>query len=232
MLAGDNALERCAGAAATTDGAVRITGIGHLIPPNPPWQVTGLSGRYAGLAGRLTYEMDIALGETPPGQIPTGPFDSVDVVEFPAARRLRAAVAPRPAANVPFISRAISACRSLQAIGSQLPPFPFSNFDPSHPDRKLLPQVGHFFDQPQRRRLAPELLTRLVGLGPPPAQPAEWAHLLRDRRAQIANERAQVQAALADNTAAFSRTVTRAGPVYNELVLASAVFGVQACTFG
>jgi hypothetical protein len=231
LLAGGDALERCTGTASTTDGTVRLSGVGHLIPPNPPWQVTGLSGRYAGLHGRLSFEMDIALGETPPGLIPAGPFDSVDVVEFPAAGRLRAAVVPRPAANGAFVSRAISVCEATQTAGNQLPPFPFSNFDPLHPDPTLLPQVGHFFDQPGRRRLAPDLLTQLAGLGAPPAQPAEWSSVLRARRAQIADETAQVHAALADNTAAFIRAVMQSGPAYNKLVLASAVFGVQACTF-
>jgi hypothetical protein len=56
--------------------------------------------------------------------------------------------------------------------------------------------------------------------------------VLRARRAQIADESAQIQAALANNAAAFVRAVRQSGPVYNELVLASAMFGVQACTFG
>jgi hypothetical protein len=215
-----------------TDGTVGFKGVGHLVPPNPPWRVTGLSGRYAGLHGRLSFELDIALGDTPPGMIPAGPFDSVGVIEFPAAGRLRAAVVPRPAANAPFVSRANSLCKATRTAANNLPPFPFSSFDPLHPDPTLLPKVGRFFDRPERRRLAPDLLTQLVGLGAPPAQPAEWATVLRARRAQIANETAQVHAALADNAAAFVRTVTQSGPVYTKLVLASAVFGVQACTFG
>ena len=232
LLPGGDALERCTGTASTTDGTVRLSGVGHLIPPNPPWQVTGLSGRYAGLHGRLSYEMDIPLGETPPGLIPAGRYDSVDIVEFHGAGGLRAGVVPRPGANAPFISHADSLCTATQRAGHELSPFPFSNFDPLHPDPTLLVQVGRFFDQPERRRLAPELLTRLAGLGPPPAQPAEWSRVLQARRAQIANRTAQVHAALADHPAAFARAVTRAGPVYNKLVLASAVFGVQACTFG
>jgi hypothetical protein len=232
LLAGGDALERCTGMVSTTDGTIRLSGVGHLIPPNPPWQVTGLSGRYVGLQGRLSYSMDIPLGETPPGLIPAGPYDSVGVVEFPTARGLRAGVVPRPAANAPFTSRANSLCKATQTAANNLPPFPFSNFDPLHPDPTLLPQVGHFFDQPERRRLAPDLLTRLVGLGTPPAQRAEWARVLRARRALIKAETAQVRAALADNTAAFVRTVKQAGPVDNKLVLASAVFGVQTCTFG
>jgi hypothetical protein len=230
LLAGGDALERCAGTATTTDGKVRLSGVGHLIPPNPPWQVTGLSGRYAGLHGRLSYSMDIPLGETPPGLIPAGRFDSVGVVEFPAARGLRAGVVPRPAANAGFISRANSLCEATQTVFNNLSPFPFPNFDPLHPDPTLLPQVGHFFDQPERRRLLPDLLSRLVGLGAPPAQPAEWARVLLARRALIKVETAQVHAALAGNAAAFVRTVMQSGPMFNKLVLASAVFGVQACT--
>ena len=232
LLASGDALERCTGTATTTDGKVRLSGVGHLIPPNPPWQVTGLSGRYAGLRGRLFYEMDIPLGETPPGLIPAGPFDSVGVVEFPAARGLRAGVVPRPAANARFISHANSLCEATQTTENKLPPFPFSTFDPLHPDPTLLPQVGQFFDQPERRQLFPDLLSRLVALGAPPAQPAEWARVLRARRGMIKDETTQVRAALADNAAAFVHTVNQASPNFNKLVLASAVFGVQACTFG
>jgi hypothetical protein len=232
MLPGD-ALERCTGTATTTDGSVRLAGLGHLNNPrNPPWDVTGLTGRYAGLHGQLSFSLDIQLGETPPGLIPAGPYDSVNVVEFGAAGRLRAGVVARPAANAPFIARANSLCTAMQTAGSKLSGFPFSNFDPLHPNPALLPQVGRFFDQPERRRLAPDLLARLVALGAPPAQPAEWARVLRARRAQIADESAQIQAALANNAPAFVRAVKQFGPVFNELVLASAVFGVQACTFG
>jgi hypothetical protein len=156
ILATD-ALERCTGTAATTDGTVRLAGVGHLNPPNPPWEVTGLTGRYAGLHGRLSFSLNIPLSETAPGLIPAGPYDSVDVVELGAARHLRAAVVARPAANVPFIARANSLCNATQAAGSKLPPFPFSNFDPLRPNPARLPQVGHFLDQPERRRLAPEL---------------------------------------------------------------------------
>jgi hypothetical protein len=231
-MLGTDALERCAGTAATTDGTLRLAGVGHLNPPNPPWDVTGLTGRYAGLHGQLSFSLNIPLGETPPGLIPAGPYDSVDVVEFGAAGQLRAGVVARPAANAAFIARATSLCNATQTAGSKLSGFPFSNFDPLHPNPTLLPQVGHFFDQPQRRQLAPDLLTRLVALGAPPAQPAEWARVLRARRAQIADESTQIKAALANNATAFVRAVKQSGPVYNELVLASAVFGVQACTFG
>jgi hypothetical protein len=45
------------------------------------------------------------------------------------------------------------------------------------------------------------------------------------------NETAQIKAALADNASAFVRTVYQQARDYNQLVLTSAVFGVQACTF-
>ena len=111
------------------------------------------------------------------------------------------------------------------------PGFPFSNFDPFHPDRKLLPQVGRFFDQPARRRLPRALLGELQNLGRPPASGRAWQQVLKARHEMLTNETKQIKAALANDPAAFVRTVYQQSRDYNQLVFTSAVFGVQTCTF-
>jgi hypothetical protein len=113
----------------------------------------------------------------------------------------------------------------------RLPGFPFSSFDPFHPDKKLLPRVGRFFDQPARRRLPRELLAKLEKMGQPPASNAAWRNVLKARRAALAMETRQIKAALADDAPAFVRTVYQQARDYNQLVFTSAVFGVQSCTF-
>ena len=228
MLA-DDVLERCSGRARTTDGAVTLSGIGHLQSMNPPWRLTGLSGAYKGLHGTQVFATDIPLDPGVP--VAAGRLFSVVVIEVPTSRRLHAGLVPRPAANEVFIGRANRACRASDARARRLGGFPFPSFDPFHPDPALLPKVGRFFDVPARHRLPRALLRTLQRLGGPPASGRAWRGVLQARRAVIANEDAQIKAALAGEGPAFVRTVYQQSRDYNGLVFASAVFGVQSCTF-
>jgi hypothetical protein len=222
-------LERCSGSAKTSEGTVTFAGVGHLESMNPPWQVTGRSGAYKGLHGKQVFATDIPLDPNVP--LAAGRGFSVAVLRVTSKRRLHVGVVPRPAANTRFLRRADATCHATQAKAARLPGFPFSSFDPFHPDRNLLPQVGRFFDQPARRRLPRGLLEELQKLGQPPASSGAWHNVLRSRRAQIMNETKQIRAALADDAPAFVRTVYQQARDYNQLVFTSAVFGVQACTF-
>jgi hypothetical protein len=226
VLAND-VLERCTASARTVDGTVRLAGIGHLNSMNPPWQVTGRSGAYGGMHGTLVFETDIPFGPV----TARGHGYSVAVIVATANHRLRAGAVSRPAANASFIRRADTACRATEAKAAQMSQFPFSNFDPFHPDKKVLPRVGRFFDQPARRALPGALLGKLLKIGPPPAGRAAWQKVLNARRALIVNEAKQIKAALAADVPAFVHTVYQQGTDYNELVFTSAVFGVQSCTF-
>lgn len=222
-------LEQCSGSAKTSEGTVTVAGVGRLYSMNPPWQVTGRSGAYKGLHGKQVYATDIPLDPGVP--LAAGRVFSVAVITVTSNRRLHVGVVARPAANAPFIRRANAACDATEAQARSLPGFPFSNFDPYHPDQKLLPQVGRFFDQPARRRLPRTLLQTLQKLGQPPASRDAWQRVLTARRTALANETRQTQAALTDNPTAFVRTVYQEARDYNQLVFMSAVFGVQACTF-
>lgn len=225
----NDVLEQCTGSATTSEGTVTLSGVGHLDSMNPPWQVTGVSGAYKGLHGELVYATDIPLDPNVP--LANGRLFSVGVITVPGNHGLRVGVVPRPAANSHFIERADAACNATEARESSLPGFPFSNFDPFHPDTTLLPQVGQFFDQPARRGLTSTLLQELRRLGQPPASSGAWQNVLKARQDVVKNEAKQVTAALAGNATAFVSTVYQQSRDYNELVLASAAFGVQDCTF-
>jgi hypothetical protein len=225
----NDVLEKCSGWAKTSEGAVTIAGIGHLYSMNPPWQVTGRSGAYKGLHGTEIFATDIPLDPNVP--LAAGRGFSVAVITVASNRRLRVGVVPRPTSNAAFIRRANAACRAEEAKAARMPQFPFSGFDPFHPDPNLLPQVGRFFAQPARRRLPRGLLETLHTLRQPPASSGAWQNVLKARRTQIMNENAQIKTALADNASGFVRTVYQQAKDYNQLVFTSAVFGVQACTF-
>jgi hypothetical protein len=225
----NDVLERCSGSAKTSEGTVTLAGVGHLYSMNPPWRVVGRSGAYRGLHGKQVFATDIPLDPNVP--LAAGRGFSVVVIKVTSSRRLHVGVVPRPAANARFIRRADAACRAAEAKASRLAGFPFSNFDPFHPDKQLLLQVGRFFDQPARRRLPRALLGKLQKLGHPPARSGPWQNVLKARQTVLMNEAKQIKAALADNARAFVRTVYEQSRDYNKLVFTSAVFGVQACTF-
>jgi hypothetical protein len=225
----NDVLERCSASGRTSEGTLSFGGVGHLESMNPAWQVTGGSGAYKGVRGKLVFEADIPLDPSVP--LAAGRLFSVAVFKLTAKDRLHAGVVPRPAGNAAFIRRANAACHATEAKAGRLPGFPFSTFDPFHPDKNLLPRVGRFFDQPARRELPRALLAELHKLGQPPASSVAWRNVLDARRAALTNETAQINAAFADNAPVVVRTVHQQARDYNQLVFTSAVFGVQSCTF-
>ena len=220
-------LERCSGSVKTSEGTVSLAGVGHLHSMDPSSQAIGRSGAYKGMHGTVITNF---IPMDPNVPLAAGRSFIVSVIKVTGSHRLHVGVVPRPAANADFIRRATAACRATDAKAAGVP-FPVSNFDPFHPDKKLLPQVGRFFDQPFRRHLTPDLLQELRKLGQPPKSRQAWNRLLRARQESISNETAQTKAALDNDAAAFVRSVYQAARSYNRVAFRSAVFGVQSCTF-
>jgi hypothetical protein len=225
----NDVLERCTASGETREGTLFFGGVGHLESMNPPWQVTGGTGAYKRAHGKLIFDVDIPLDPNLP--LAPGRLFNVAVFRLTTNHHLHVGVVPRPAANARFIRRAESACEAAGERAMALPGFPFSTFDPFHPDPQLLPQVGRFFDQPARRRLPRALLATLQKLGSPPADSRAWDDVLKARQGALAMETRQIKAALADDAPAFVRTLYQQARDTNELVFTSAVFGVQSCTF-
>jgi hypothetical protein len=225
----DDMLEKCSATAKTKEGTVTLSGVGHLNSMNPPWDVTGHTGAYKGVKGKVVYATDIALDPNVP--VAPGRGFSIVVVKVAVRRPLKIGVVPRPAKNDRFIRRADAAChateRKVQALGS----FPFPDFDPFQPDPQELPKVGQFFNDPARRDLPSGLLTKLERMGRPPAGNRAWKNLLEARSTMLAEEKKQTKAALANDAPTFVKTVYQLSRDYNEVVFRSAVFGVQNCTF-
>ena len=224
----NDVLERCSGSVKTSDGTVSLAGVGHLYSMDPPSQAIGHSGAYKGMRGTVISRF-IPVDENVP--LAAGRSFIVSVITVTGGHRLHVGVVARPAANAGFIERANAACRATEAKAAKLPQFPFSNFDPFHPDKKLLPQVGQFFDQPSRRQLPHDLLQELQNLGQPPQSAPAWNNLLKARRALIASESNQIIVALANDASGFVRSLQRQSESYNNFVFGAAVFGVESCTF-
>ena len=147
----NDVLEHCSGSANTREGSVTLTGVGHLDSMNPPWQVIGRSGTYRGLHGTQVFATDIPLDPNDP--LAAGRGFSVSVITVTSTRRLHVGVVTRRPQTALSSGAPPPLAGATETKASGLPGFPFSTFDPFHPDKQLLPQVGRFFDQPARRRL-------------------------------------------------------------------------------
>lgn len=126
-----------------------------------------------------------------------------------ATSRTTASV-PQPSASstldAAFIAKANAVCnRANIAVEKAHGRFPYSNFDPLHPDPKLLPKVGAFFASSQA--IADHVEVELEGLGDPQRNAASWHQLLALARQSRAIAHRQVAAAQAADATAFVATV-------------------------
>jgi hypothetical protein len=219
-LPGPEHLEHCTGSAQTADG--RFTWAGNtssLDAPLHTFKLTSGTGAYRGARGTFV-SRDL------------GPRESIILVTVTPRPgvTLRVGVIPRPAANAPFIRRAQRDCGRAARTLAKLPPFPFRDFDPLHPDPNVLPQVGQFFTGPGDPRPALRALdTRLRALGKPPANRNWWRRVLRAQKAGVAVRDAQDRAALADDVRAFVKTVRQADGVFRGVAITATLFGTTRC---
>jgi hypothetical protein len=114
--------------------------------------------------------------------------------------------------DAPFIARVNAVCAGA-AAGT--PRFPYPNFDPVHPDVKLLPKVGAFFAK--RQAIADAVPRQLLKLGQPATGQGTWAQMVvlaaRDRA--IADR--QIKAAEASDVRGFVATVNEISQVSSRL---------------
>ena len=219
VLAGGDALERCAGFGATADGRLVVAGTSRESEAVHFWKLMGESGAYRGARGTVLVR-DVGDRES-----------LITATVTPRAGTvLHAAVVIRPAANATLIARADQICTRASRQLAALPPFPFSNFDPLHPDPALLPQVGAFFTGPgDPRPIFRTLNARLRALGQPPAAAGWWARMLHARRAELAVINAQDRAALASDTPAFVRSVRDSISAFRQIAITATVVGTTRC---
>jgi hypothetical protein len=117
---------------------------------------------------------------------------------------------PEPSASsrldAAFIARANAVCaRANIAVEKAHGRFPYLNFDPLHPDPKLLPKVGAFFASSQA--IADRVEVELQALGDPQRNTAAWHQMLALAGKARAIAHRQVAAAQASNAPAFVATV-------------------------
>ena len=162
ILAGSDAIERCSGFGRTADGRLEVAGPARESEAAHSWKITGETGAYRGAHGTLLVR-DIGDRE----------WLIAATIAARTAAVLRVAVITRRAVNAGFVAHADQICTRASRQLAALPPFPFPNFDPLHPDPRLLAQVGAFFTGPgDPRPIFQTLNTRLRALGKPRQQTA------------------------------------------------------------
>jgi hypothetical protein len=219
ILAGGDALERCSGFGRTADGRLAVAGASRESEAVHSWKLTGESGAYRGARGTAMVR-DIGDRES-----------LITATVTPQAGTvLRVAVVVRPPADARLIAQADQICTRASRQLAALPPFPFPNFDPLHPDPGLLPQVGAFFTGPgDPRPIFQTLNTGLRALGQPPAARGWWARMLHARAAELAVINEQDRAALAGDAPAFVRSVRDSVGAFRQIAITAAVFGTARC---
>jgi hypothetical protein len=219
ILSNDDANEHCSGWGHTGEGQINVAGPSRRSDPTHTWAITGGTSAYHGAHGTVIAR-DLGNSES---------LLTLTITPRPGTT-LRTAVIPRPAANTLFRARANQLCTGAQAKLAALPPFPFSNFDPLHPDPKLLPKVGRFFTGPgDPRPILRALNEHLRALGRPPADTTAWTNLLAARTAALAVNTEQDNAALAANVQAFVKSVHDVDKTSRTVAVTSTIFGVGQC---
>jgi hypothetical protein len=217
ILPGGDAREHCLGSGTTADGRLGFAGPTRGSEPTHTWRIASGSRGYRGAHGTVA-ATDV------------GDRESLITVTARAPAALRAAVISRPAANHAFRARANAACAGAAARLASLPPFPFSTFDPLHPDPALLPQVGQFFTGPgDPRPTLGKLDADLRALGRPPADARGWARVLTARASSLAARTKQDDAALQSNVAAFVASLHTVTTTYRAVALTATLFGIGRC---
>jgi hypothetical protein len=218
-LPNNDALEHCTGWAQTREGRLYAAGPSRQSDPTHQWLISRGSGAYQGARGTAVVR-DLGTTED---------LLTATITTKPGTT-LRTGVLALPAANNRFRAHADALCTATAKQLAALPRFPFTNFDPLHPDPKLLPKVGRFFTGPgDPRPLLRGLNTHLRALGQPPADRNAWTHVLAAQIAGLAVRTAQDNAALTANASAFVKSLGDVNRAYRQTAITATVFGVSDC---
>ena len=134
--------------------------------------------------------------------------------------------APRAVGSA-FQRQALAVCSAALAQKHAEGHFPYSDFDPAHPNSAEFPAVARFFSKAITTYST--WLQRMQALGRPPGGRTAWGDLLRAIRVQLHLHEDQRAAALRDDTATFSTDYQKGFKAIDDLQRAAGAAGVPAC---
>ncbi len=132
-----------------------------------------------------------------------------------------------PAVGSQFQHEALVVCRAALTQRHAEGRFPYSNFNPSHPDPSELSGVAPFFTKAIATYAT--WLHRMQALGQPPGGRTAWADLLKTIGVQLQLHQDQRAAALRGDPATFASDYQKGFKAIDDLQRAADAAGVSAC---
>ncbi len=127
-----------------------------------------------------------------------------------------------------YVGGVASICATAASKLHSEPPFPYPNFDPTHPDKSALPKVGQYFARTSLP-VYESAVTKLKALPEPAATRQAAESLKRDLTAYTSNLQAQIRSAEAVNSPAFVTTVNTFKPIGDHLMTDFQALGATSC---
>jgi hypothetical protein len=121
----------------------------------------------------------------------------------------------------------VAVCEDLDDALAARGPFPVEGFDPDAPDPAQLPAVADYFEGAVP--LAEDALERIRSVPVPTVQQADLDTFVAALEEELTNTRAQIDAARAQDVAAFTATLPRTEEIVGRQLDAAEALGVEAC---
>lgn len=132
-----------------------------------------------------------------------------------------------PAVGAAFAAKAVAVCKAALAQKDAQGPFPYPDFNPTHPDASKLPDIARFLTGSVET--FGTWLHAMQALGQPPSGQAAWNDLLAAIERHVQLDVEQQAAAERGDTETFTRDYHEGGDTQAELFHAAEAAGVPEC---
>jgi hypothetical protein len=127
-----------------------------------------------------------------------------------------------------FQSRALAICDRALAQKKAQGPFPYSDLNPTQPDREKLPAIARF--EAKTVKIYRRWLRDMLALGQPPTGRAPWADLMTALKGHVRVIVEQQSAAQNGDTHTFTKDYADGNKVQNEMESAANAADVPLCS--
>jgi hypothetical protein len=136
--------------------------------------------------------------------------------------------APAGPGPATFVADVDASCEATRTAVRDGPRFPFRDFDPSNPDRRLR-AVGRFYRKLDSEGTVAALTAELRTLDPPASLEARYSRMLGTLEALVAAMRAQTRAAAAGARGRMVEATTQVEAAFDDLGVAASDVGAFLC---
>ena len=140
----------------------------------------------------------------------------------------RSAPPHRPRGRAAFVAEVDQRCDRTRSATREGPRFPFRDFDPSNPDKRLR-AVGRFYEKLDSEGTVTALTEDLRAMDPPASAKAAYARMLGSLEALVAAMREQTRAAVAGSRARMIEATAAVDAAFDELGETASDAGAFLC---